>query len=128
LKILNATKGANVQKLVSDLIREKAHTMRGGNVLLLSQNKFCKLTGIEIHNQRKNSFLLSHGGLKYIRKHHPERYKDLEKRFLSGKWTNETPQTKIKEIAHNIRNRYTRQTQRHNPNQTTIFEALNIDR
>jgi hypothetical protein len=127
LREINATKGANVQKLVSDLIRDKAHIMRGGNVLLLSQNKFCKLTGIEIQNQRENSFLLSHGGLKYIRKHHPERYRDLENRFLSGKWTNETPQTKIKEIAHNIRNRYTRQTQRYNPNQTTIFESLNIE-
>jgi hypothetical protein len=127
LREINATKGANVQKLVSDLIREKAHAMRGGNVLLLSQNKHCKLTGIEIHNQRENSFLLSHQGLKYIREHHPERYKELERRFLSGKWTNATPQTKIKEIAHNIRNRYTRQTQRHNPNQTTIFEALNIE-
>jgi hypothetical protein len=127
LREINATKGANVQKLVSDLIREKAHTMRGGNVLLLSQKKYCKLTGIEIHNQRENSFLLSHQGLKYIRKNHPERYKDLERRFLSGKWTNATPQTKIKEIAHNIRTRYTRQTQRHNPNQTTIFEALNFE-
>jgi len=125
LRELNTTKGANVQKLVSDLIREKAHTMRGGNVLLLNTNKYCKLTGIEIKDQRENSFLLSHGGLKYISKHHPERFKDLERRFLSVKWTISTQQTKIKEIAHNIRTRYTRQTQRYNPNQKTIFELFN---
>jgi hypothetical protein len=101
--------------------------MQGGNVLLLSTKKYCKLTGIEIKDQRENSFLLSHIGLKYISKHHPERFKDLEKRFLSGKWTNATQQTKIKEIAHNIRTRYTRQVQRHNPQQTTIFEVLNFE-
>jgi len=127
LREINATKGENVQLKVSDLIREKAQTMRGGNVLLLNTKKYCKLTGIEIHNQRENSFLLSHQGLKYIRENHPERYKDLERRFLSGKWANATPQTKIKEIAHNIRTRYTRQTQRHNPSQTTIFEVLNFE-
>jgi hypothetical protein len=98
--------------------------MQGGNVLLLSTKKYCKLTGIEIKDQRENSFLLSHGGLKNINKHHPERFKDLERRFLSGKWATATQQTKIKEIAHNIRTRYTRQNRRHNPMQTTIFEML----
>jgi hypothetical protein len=124
LRELNATKGENIQKRVSNLIREKAESIQGGNVLPLSQKKFCKLTGIEIHNQRENSFLLSHGGLKYIKKNNPDRYNDLERRFLSSKWRTATPQTKIKEIAHNIRTRYTRQTQRNNPNQRTIFEML----
>ena len=124
LREINATKGANVQKQISDIIVEKVQTMQGGNVLLLSTKKYCKLTGIEIKDQRENSFLLSHGGLKNISKHHPERYKDLERRFLSGKWATETQQTKIKEIAHNIRTRYTRQNQHNNPNQRTIFELL----
>jgi hypothetical protein len=124
LREINATKGANVQKQISDLLLEKVRTMQGGNVLLLSTKKYCKLTGIEIKDQRENSFLLSHGGLKNIIKHHPERFKDLERRFLSGKWATATQQTKIKEIAHNIRTRYTRQNQRHNPMQTTIFEML----
>jgi hypothetical protein len=127
LREINATKGANVQKQISDLLLEKVRTMQGGNVLLLSTKKYCKLTGIEIKDQREHSFLLSHGGLKNIIKHHPERFKDLERRFLSGKWATATQQTKIKEIAHNIRTRYTRQNQRHNPMQTTIFEMLETD-
>lgn len=127
LREINATKGANIQKQISDTILEKVQNMQGGNVLLLSTKKYCKLTGIEIKDQRENSFLLSHIGLKHISKHHPERFKDLEKRFLSGKWTNATQQTKIKEIAHNIRTRYTRQVQRHNPQQTTIFEVLTFE-
>jgi hypothetical protein len=121
LKQLNATKGENVQLKVSELIREKAQTMQGGNVLQLSTKKYCLLTGIEIHNQREDSFLLSHTGLKYIRENHPNQYRTLERRFLSGKWTSATPQTKIKEIAHNIRTRYIRKQQRFKPHQLTIF-------
>lgn len=124
LREINATKGVNTQKRISDIILEKVQTLQGGNILLLNTKKHCKLTGIEINDQRENSFLLSHGGLNYINKHHPERFKDLERRFLSGKWANATQQTKIKEIAHNIRTRYTRQTQSHNPMQITIFEML----
>lgn len=124
LRELNAAKGDNIQKTVSDIIRDKAYCMQGGNVLPLSQKKFCKLTGIEIHDQRKDSFLLSHKGLKYIRIHHPDRFKSVEKRFLSNKWTTATTQIKIKEIAHNIRTRFTRQQQRKNPYQLTIFEGL----
>jgi hypothetical protein len=124
LREINTIKGANIQKLVSDLIREKAQNMQVGNVLLLNTKKYCKLTGIELHNQRENSFLLSHRGLKYIRKNHPERYKDLERRFLSRKWTTATPQTKIKEIAHNIRTRYTLKKKNLNPYQKTIFDMI----
>lgn len=122
LKHLNATKGNDVQKIISELIIEKAQTMQGGNVLQLSTKKYCKLTGIEINNQREESFLLSHQGLKYIRQNHPDQYRTLERRFLSGKWTTSTSQIKIKEIAHNIRTRYTRKQQRFKPNQLTIFE------
>jgi hypothetical protein len=121
LKILNATKGENIQKRVSDLILEKARFLQGGNVLQLSTKKYCKLTGIEINNQREDSFLLSHSGLKYIRENHPDQFQNLESRFLSSKWTTATPQIKIKEIAHNIRTRYTRKQQRFKPHQMTIF-------
>lgn len=126
LRELNAMMGDNVQQVVSDIILSKANEMQRGNVLPLSQKKYCKLTGIEIHNQRKDSFLLSHRGLKYIRARHPDRYKSLENRFLSNKWTTATPQTKIKEIAHNIRTRFTNQQQRKNPYQLTIFGVLNV--
>ena len=121
LKELNATKGKDVQRLVSDLILEKAKSMRGGNVLQGFAKKYCKLTGIEIHNQRKESFLLSHQGLKYILTNDPDKYRTLEMRYLSGKWVTSSSQTKIKEIAHNIRTRFTRTQQRFVPNQLTIF-------
>jgi hypothetical protein len=121
LKILNATKGENIQKRVSDLILEKARFLQGGNVLQLSTKKYCKLTGIEINNQREDSFLLSHSGLKYIRENHPDQFQNLERRFLSSKWTTATPQIKIKEIAHNIRTRYTQKQRRFKPQQLTIF-------
>jgi hypothetical protein len=121
LKQLNATKGDNIQQKVSELILEKARFLQEVDVLQLSTKKYCKLTGIEIHNQREDSFLLSHQGLKYIRENHPDQYRNLERRFLSSKWTSATPQTKIKEIAHNIRTRYTRKQQRFKPHQMTIF-------
>ena len=118
---MNATKGENVQQTISNLIQEKARTLQGGNVLYLCAKKYCKLTGIEINNQRESSFLLSHGGLKFISKHRPDQYKTLERRFLSNKWKNADTQTKIKEIAHNIRTNYTRKIQRLNPYQLTLW-------
>jgi hypothetical protein len=122
LKQLNATKGTDVQKIITNLILEKAQTLQGGNVLQLNTKKYCKLTGIEIYNQREDSFLLSHQGLKYIMENHPDQYRNLERRFLSGKWRESTSQTKIKEIAHNIRSRYTSKQQRFRPNQLNFFE------
>lgn len=121
LKEINATKGENVQKQISDLIQEKADSMEGGNVLQLSGKKYCKLTGVEIKNQRETSFLLSHGGLKYILYNHPDQYRNIERRFLSGKWKTADNQTKIKEIAHNIRTHYTRKKQRISTNQFSLW-------
>jgi hypothetical protein len=121
LRQLNATKGDDLQNKISDLIKKKARAMQGGNVLQLSAKKYCLLTGIEIRNQRENSFLLSHGGLKYIRQHYYNQFKALERRFLSGKWATADPQTKVKEIAHNIRTHYTRKQRKLNPQQLTIF-------
>jgi hypothetical protein len=121
LKSLNATKGENIQIKISDLIQEKARSIQGGNVLQLNAKKYCKLTGIEINNQRENSFLLSHGGLKYIRINNPDIYKNLERRFLSRKWATADSQTKIKEIAHNIRNNYTRKRHQINTDQLTLW-------
>jgi len=48
--------------------------------------------------------MLSHSGLKYYKKNHYHIFKEIERKYLSTIWINSDEQTKIREIAHNIRN------------------------
>lgn len=125
LKELNRTQGNNIQKNITDILRKKAHQLNRVTNNTFHGIKVCKVTGIEIKNQRENSFLLSHGGLKYLINEDPEQYTKVEQRYLSRKWINEDIQTKIKEIAHNIRSHYTRKMKQYNVNQLTIFTNTN---
>lgn len=66
----------------------------------------CKITGLGISMQRRDSFLLSHTGLRYYKKFNYNVFREIEGRYLSGYWNNVSDEVKIKEIAHNIRNKW----------------------
>ena len=56
--------------------------------------------------QRKDSFLLSHNGLKYYHKTDRKLYNEIKRKHLTKYWMRSSLNIQIKEIAHNIRNKY----------------------
>jgi hypothetical protein len=85
----------------------------------------CKVTGINIEMQKKESVLLSHTGLRYYYKTDKKTFEQIKRRYLSKKWYNSDFEIQIKELAHNIRNtnsnRKIKQKKRYNPKQTNLF-------
>ena len=65
----------------------------------------CLVTGLNISMQ-KDSFLLSHTGIKYYKKTDAKVYNEIKRKYLSAKWIDANDKIQIKEIAHNIRNKY----------------------
>jgi hypothetical protein len=65
--------------------------------------RVCQVTGLDISMQKGTSRFLSITGIRYYRDYQPDVFKELQNR-LSGNWTNESPEKRIKEIAHSIRN------------------------
>jgi hypothetical protein len=68
--------------------------------------RFCLITGLNISMQKSNSFLLSHAGLKYYYKTDKKVFNEVKRKYLSHKWIDANDKIQIKEIAHNIRNKY----------------------
>ena len=66
----------------------------------------CLVTGLNISMQKSNSFLLSHTGLKYYYKTDKKVFNEVKRKYLSSKWMDANDKKQIKEIAHNIRNKY----------------------
>ena len=88
---------------------------------------FCRVTGLDISMQRAGSILLSHTGLKY---HHSTNKKEFDKvlnKYLSKRWVHANFDKQIKEIAHNIRNKYTGCKTRNNNNylENNLFRIAN---
>lgn len=81
-------------------------TLYIGSICTPSKEKVCAITGFNISMQRNDSKLLSHTGIKYYKKHNYKLYKQLENLYLTSNWSNSNDEVKIKEIAHNIRNKY----------------------
>ena len=90
------------------------------------KRKTCKVTGIDISMQKKNSFLLSHTGLKYYLKHDRQLYNEIKSQYLSEHWEEASVKTQIREIAHSIRGHYTNMKKHHEklnpPDQYSLFE------
>jgi hypothetical protein len=78
------------------------------------------LTGLDISKQRESSFLLSHTGIKQLKHTNPELYHKIENAYLSDKWQTSSTETRIKEIAHNIRTKYNYISKRYY-NQLSMF-------
>jgi len=106
----------NVQRQLIKIIEKKAIELTLGGASINSicieviptppQERKCKITGLGISMQRRDSFLLSHRGLRYYKKHNYNVFKEVERVYLSDYWKNSKDEVKIKEIAHNIRNKY----------------------
>ena len=56
--------------------------------------------------QKEDSFLLSHTGLKYYYKTNKKIFNGVKRKYLSNEWINTDLKTQIKEISHNIRNKF----------------------
>lgn len=81
--------------------------LKNGFILYHTKKKVtnCLITGYDISMQKDDSKLLSHTGIKYYKKNNYKLYEQLENRFLTNNWINSKDEVKIKEIAHNIRNK-----------------------
>jgi hypothetical protein len=71
---------------------------------IISKNRLCQVTNINISMQKKDSILLSHTGLKYYFKADKKIFEQLKRNYLNERWLSADFTTQIKEIAHNIRN------------------------
>lgn len=85
----------------------------------------CRITGIDISMQRKNSFLLSISGLNYYYENDKKTFELIKQKFLTNYWSNTDFKTQIHEIYHNIRNRYNnlkiKQKRLYSDNQMQLF-------
>lgn len=108
----------NIKGQISNLILENIKGVQNSD---FSKKRTCKLTGVDISQQKENSFLLSHTGLKHLRETNYQAFIRLKNILLSQRWETSSTQTQIKEIAHNIRSKYN-YLQRHRPdNQLRLF-------
>ncbi len=92
------------------------------SICVPTKEKVCLITGYNISMQKGNSKLLSHTGIKYYKKHNYKLYKQIENVYLTNNWSGAKEEVKIKEIAHNIRNKYFNNPI--NPNQLKLSIAI----
>jgi hypothetical protein len=121
LKRLNhliKTQSQNIKGQISNIILENIEGMQNSD---LNKKRTCKLTGIDISNQRLDSSLLSHTGLKLLRDNDLKQYNFIKKAFLSTNWMTSPEQKQIKEIAHNIRSKYIYQKSHIDQSQLNLF-------
>ncbi len=76
-------------------------------------NKSCLITGLDISMQKKDSFLLSHTGLKYLYGMDRKLFEEVKQRFLYKKYKDADFETQIREIAHCIRDKFRVQLRRY---------------
>jgi len=127
LKQLNKIHGLNVQKLVNDEVLKMVNNLQGfRNFNLVKNQRFCRLTKVNISMQRNDSFLLSHSGLYYLLEHDKPTFENLKKLFLSELWETSSITKQIKEIAHNIRAKYNYRERKYNGKQLTMFNPLGV--
>jgi len=70
---------------------------------LLNDIRVCIVTGLPLFEQKDNSFMLSHTGLYFYRKHYPEIFEMLKRKYLTDYWGEPDLKKQVKLIAHNIR-------------------------
>ena len=90
------------------------------------RDRKCLITGLDISMQKESSILLSHTGLKHHSKTNKKEFENIKNKHLSKKWIEADFKTQIKELAHNIRNKYnnvkTGSRKRQSKTQTQMFE------
>ena len=112
LRELNQNSTGNTHQLIRTLLNDKYDELCQNtqiDTLCIRSNKvdrMCLITGFNISMQKEQSRLLSHTGIKHYKEHHYKMYQQLEHKYLPKRWMNESIETRIKEIAHTIRNRF----------------------
>lgn len=109
-----------IELKIDDLntLNTQIDTLGISSVQVRDNTRLCPVTWLPIAMQKQESILLSHTGLKYYQENDPETYVRLQKCYLSAKWMLESDDVKIREIAHNIRNKFYNNAM--NPNQVLI--------
>lgn len=77
----------------------------------------CPVTGMPIHMQKEQSFLLSNTGLKHLEENDPAQFEFLKRTLLTGNH-NEYEKTIYSRISKQIRNRYNNKPHQYQENQT----------
>ena len=122
LKEINEKFGQNIQGKVSNLILSKINELQRVTFSRFIENpKFCRITGIDISMQKNSSFLLSHTGIYYLSKHKKTEFERIKRKYLLKHWRNKSIEFQVKEIAHNIRNKYNYRMKSINVNQLSFF-------
>jgi hypothetical protein len=109
LKKVNSIHGDDIQNIIKQSIIQKIDQLQRvtfSNFSEESKIRICPITGIEINDQKSNSFLLSHSTLFKLQSDQPNTFEEIRYRFLSGKWINQDIKIQVREIAHNIRNTF----------------------
>lgn len=111
----------NIKEEIKNLIIQNINSLQG---VRNTNARKCKLTGIDIRNQKENSFLLSHSGLYHLLKFEPIKFQAIKNKFLSRNWSRHGIEKQVKEIAHNIRAHYNYKHRTTNINQLKLFEGV----
>ncbi len=109
LKEVNAKHGDNIQEQIAAIILANIQGLqktKNDTFTTFIPQRVCKVTGLNIHRQKRNSKLLSHAGLKNLRETDPQAFRRIKRRYLTDKWSQAPFEVQIREIAHNIRNQY----------------------
>lgn len=120
LREMLAANPGNIQAQVREAIKGKIEELKTNptqiNPLSIVLNQIggsrsgtktvCKVTGLNIEMQKAGSFLLSHSGIRYYLENEPLIFLHLKKEYLTKNWANQDQGVQIRELAHNIRNRW----------------------
>jgi len=94
------------------------------------KNRYCIITGLQIHNQQPGTKNLTEKGVKWYYENEPDTYKNELEILLTQKWLNkhrgETMKNYFAEIYHQIRNKD--RNPKNNPRNNTKNSYRNIER
>ncbi len=122
LKKINSHCTINLQEEIYLNIKNKVlELQRLTNSKLTENRKQCIYTGYDISMQKSNSHLLSHTGLRFLCENNIHEFERLKNIYLSPTLRSSVLQNQIKEIAHNIRTRYSVKNRTTNKNQVVLF-------
>lgn len=130
----------NIKNIIAKLIDDKAELLNtktteinslyiglkkevDSSQIIDMNRRSCLVTGLNISMQKKNSFLLSHTGLKYYFKTDKKIFLELKRKYLTTNWANANHKKQIKEIAHCIRRKHQYNKVKQIDNQLQLFIA-----
>ena len=116
LRLMNQNEAGDIQNKIAEIIQQKALELTIGgkrinDISIVSNRKpnevkCCLVTKLNIGMQRIESLLLSHTGIRYYKRYNYCVYLELELKFLTKRFINADSETRIRELAHQIRNTY----------------------